>query len=88
MALPPIVTDSPVMDSVIVVVGSVVKVAVTVDGALIVKPLGFVVPLSAPPNPEKEYPALGVAVIWTVTPAFCHPLTGEMLPPVPADVVR
>ena len=73
----------------IVVVGSTAKLAVTVVGAPMVKLVGLAVPLIVPPpKPVKEYPALGVAVTWTVTPAVCHPLGGEMLPPVPADVVR
>jgi hypothetical protein len=67
---------------VIVVIGSTAKLAVTVAAALRVSDCGVVIPLSAPPNPVKEYPPLGVAVTCTA-PAFCHPLPGEILPPDP-----
>jgi hypothetical protein len=86
-AAPSTVRESPTGDVTSVVVGNTAKLALTDVGPLRVSVCGVDVPLSAPENPVNQYPPPAVALTGTV-PAFCQPLAGEMLPPLPADVVR
>src|SRR5450432_489677 len=69
-----------------------VKVAVSVMGPFIMIEAGLVVPVNDPgPLPiqlEKWKLGDACALITTLLPPFCHPLTGSTAPPAPAFIVR
>ena len=58
-----------------------VKLAVTLLGAVMLRVCGVVVPVRAPLNPTKEYPALGAALTTTESPLLYQPLPGLIIPP-------
>jgi hypothetical protein len=87
-AEPSIVKPRPAGEVVTVLDTSAPKLALTETGAVMVAFCGVTVPLSPPLNPVNWNPALACAPTETTEPELYQPLTGVMLPPLPAVVVR